>query len=1252
MANTNKPVFYSGQNVYRDNLQNIVEYDSEARAFIIKKLYHDGVINATPYDLNALKVVTDSYRNNAGFTDFNSSLTANNPIKLSYSVDNPPSSRVLYAQKFQARSNNIQKIRLWALLDVDPGIVWGTLIVEIRPLVGHNCASTNSCSCESVVADDLSDLYTEPSSDVLARVVIDHNRLNNSFPYLDVDFSAEPFVSNIDGRSQIVSGKYYAIVIERDYSAIDSVLSIHGNYGNNLSGLTSFVSKFDSSTGLWTDQTGDSMAYQIYSDTVEILPGDGYVDGKSISNPFVIENTSGVYVDYHLGNIDLVHTKSVTSAGAVDAGGEGRNMIIARITTTPADYQPNPRTGNPSAVSEANVIEVMVVTEKEWKLGYVARTSTTLEKSEWLLLAYATDENLKTVKGLYEPPCDINSSIISGNWSPGLIKIEDVRKFLPHAQIMKYGEHDEIPYKSASTKYNSDLFIETVDPDQALAPLYTKGFSSGPYNIFSTFCNAANELSVFDASSGVIFSTPHGGKYMYYTTDAGDLDKINIVPPMVQSVSASADPTSLPRALSASTTIGGCINSNMGLRVRLQWTPPISGHHFEFGSDGTYSVVEDKPYRGIVIVRSTEDFPRSIDDGVIIAASESGFTTSDGRTYQFNPIGQTNLCCSSSTTPGIIGDTVALRYPIPSLPLTIDNTTSGGVYNPVVGDYVYDIDPGHSFEISLRVKNTSSRVLRPVLEISLTHCIKDGSTASGEIYNAIASTPVLYDSHGYVGLTAQIPIPSSVYLDAVDGGAQLEYNLPKGLMTLDVGIYDSNADEQIGHKIIYVSNNSSSVPSMSLNNYLMTRIDKNSNETTVDAMYLSNDDLFLALSDIEILNRSTTYVDNVYMEAYALTNQKSTDGEYFSTGLVKLPIYARDAGDIDADYSLQTHAVIHGGVNAVQSGQSVSINATKDIRIDVSGVLADAFVGDSSTPSPITIFTVLRYNVAESFTAPDAPDNMVISPIELFIVDNASVINNQECTCYVDSYTGEASSLVFSGCTPELSTNPCFNGLSYNQVYYYSVFTYNDAGHFSATDRCNQVVYGMFNSIPPGPICRLSMIPEYADDGHGNTTISDIRLNWTNPSDSHLYGFRVYVSEYGHAGASCTASYANNFVETNKTPAVNDVGDVTDIDTACNMMLVYDTLLTPWITTASLGISRKPGDMCYIYDGVDNSDSASGERVLYELAPDGRSLLSQTGVTRKLKPGITYFYTVFTYDVYGNYNAPSCIDRGAVVTEI
>jgi hypothetical protein len=602
----------------------------------------------------------------------------------------------------------------------------------------------------------------------------------------------------------------------------------------------------------------------------------------------------------------------------------------------------------------------------------------------------------------------------------------------------------------------------------------------------------------------------------------------------------------------------------------------------------------------------------------------------------------------------------------------VENITSGGVLDVDLNIVEFEVIPGNTFYASISMQNISGRVLRPTIKVDLIHGIDTAPIGSYTIHDEPAPVPIIYDSHGTVNVT--LPLSIQPVISYTSGGIVTEYNLPNGPMILDIGIYDSTANEQIGHLLMHIRNSHDvsnpelpivPVPKVLLNSYLLTRVDNAGTEYAIDASYISSTDPMIGLSDIMLKNYSTTYLNNVFVEVFAVSNQKNTSGEYLPTDAVGLPVFTRDVNSPNSDFVLSDPAILSTGLNSAclenVDCQGTTIRSDFDLRVNISSFVSGMFIGDSSVPSPITLYVVTKYDAGNSPSPPEVLYNLCVTAIPLFIVKRADMLDNSECTCYVDSYTGPASSVVFSGCSPELASNACFSGLSYNQVYYYTLFTYNEAGHFSYADNCNRVVYGMFNSIPPGPICQFQMNPQYVtltspDCDPSFTKLNNIRLQWVNPSDPNLYGFRVYVSEYNHPGALCSARYAENFVEWNTVRAIDDVGSdtcqlsYTDPATACNMMLVYDTFLTPWITEGSPDLSRVAGETAYLTDGLDNADPTNGYRTLYELTEDGKSLVSNSGVRRDLKAGVTYFYTVFTYDVYGNYNAPSCIDRGAIAT--
>ncbi len=1180
-----KPTFYSGQNIYRDNLQRIVSYDSSKRTALILSMFNNGVVNPTPYDLSAMRVVVDSYRNNSCYLDFQSSSQANNPITMSASGD----PRILYAQKFYARSNNIQKVRLWMLVDVPPGTQFGEIFVEIRALVGSDCTSSNSCNCNSTLPTGASPLITEPASQVLARRVLDHNTINNSFPYIDVSFATEPLVSNLDDRSLMIPGQYYAIVIGRNYSTTGT-LQIHGNFGNNLANLESYVTKFDPTTGLWTNYEGDSIAYQIFSNTVELLPGDGIVSGASINNPTYVEDSVGNTVRYHLGNLDLAHVKNIVSAGAVDQNGDGRNMVIARIREVEMEYQPNPRTGNPNATATAEVIEASITTERLW-----SEMSST-DQAAWLILAYVTDENTKTIKGLYEPPCDINAAAIAGNWSPGLINIEDARVFVPHAQALKYSLLDEPPARAISTSYNTNLIIPQADSTLALASVYINTESGAPSSVFKTGCVERNQLSVFDSAFGMTLTTPHMGKYLYYADDAGTLKKLNIIPPMVQSSIASADITSVPRTLNASTTIGACVNANMGLRVRLQWTPP---------SDPT-------SYRGLVIVRSTEDYPRSIDDGVIIAVSEKTFTTLDGRVYNFDPVGQANPCCNADNPEaGIIGKRRGLNSPLPELSMELVSAMSGTLNS--LNDIVeYSIIPGTEFNINVSAFNLSSAILHPRFDVDIIYA--GGSINLLRDYQAVNASTMYVSSSAINDIILPVTIPTTIN----------NSSFPTGYTYLMIRVYDGfvSTHPQIGTLTLILKNETGESFNSGLTAIAAPLYE---NDQAVED-YIADSTTLLSVSAMSFLNISAIPFGRLSLKSQWMANYyNGTTNQIVPTDSINLtPLETVNGSEITMETLLD-----YVGANASVVPVSISSDTFRLQFIDIVG--SSIAIGNSTTAAPSELFL----SVVDETSEADIKPIVAYYNQDLYLVPRQQLVLNQECSCYVDAYSGTAYSAGFVGCERGYNAAACNNGMSYNLIYYYTVFTYNDAGHFSYVDSCARAEYGIGNALPPGPVCQLAIVPQ-ASGNHG-PLYDSISLSWVNPDESSLYGVRIYVSKY---------RYATNFVE--------------PFDASDPMYILYDSVFTPNLNAI---VNVGPGTSSAIIDGVDNFIAdpdhpepdpyyghTQGYRGLYKLSSGGDAVFTESSTSSavQFENGVIYHYTVFTYDVNGNYNTPTCVDRGQV----
>jgi hypothetical protein len=302
------------------------------------------------------------------------------------------------------------------------------------------------------------------------------------------------------------------------------------------------------------------------------------------------------------------------------------------------------------------------------------------------------------------------------------------------------------------------------------------------------------------------------------------------------------------------------------------------------------------------------------------------------------------------------------------------------------------------------------------------------------------------------------------------------------------------------------------------------------------------------------------------------------------------------------------------GANDSATPATVASGAFSLQFIDIVG--SSIAIGDSSTLSPSELFL----SVVDETSTADIKPIVAYYNQSLYLVPRQQLVLNKECTCYVDAYSGTAYSAGFVGCERGFNAASCNNGMSYNLIYYYTLFTYNDAGHFSYADRCAMAEYGIGNALPPGPICQLSILQQ-ASGNHG-TQYDSVALSWVNPNDASLYGVRIYVSQH---------RYATNFVEPFN---ANDP-----------MYILYDSVLTPNLNSI---VNVGPGTSSAIIDGVDNF--THGYRELYKLSSGGDAVFaeSSTSPAVQFEAGAVYYYTVFTYDVNGNYNMPTCIDRGQI----
>ena len=1107
--------FFSGQNVRQEDLDVASNFQESQREFSIFNINGDGVFGPFALKTSSLKVVSDGFRNNAKFEDL-TSLTEGNPLTIGPS-DGP---KKIFGQKFRARSNNIQKIRLFVNSNTLPGSQLGNVVVEIRELIGTGCEIHTSCTCESSLSEgDI--ILSDPSNKVLARAVLDHNQINNSFNFVDVNFSTQTAVSGFGGESEIVAGNFYAVVISRDFIPTGTSININGSFGKDLNGTDGFAIEFTPETGAWINRTGDQIGFRVYSSTIAIEAGIGFKTGKPLFIPETVIDDTGVERSFILGNIDLAHVNNLDTAGTVENGEVGRNAVIIRSTVKGSVPEPNPRTGNPIFSREDIVVDVEVVDEKTW--------IEQIDKEDWELLAFVIDDNPRITKGIYEEPCDLNAAAIVGNWSVSKLSIEDCRRRGPSAKSLVYDVNDDLLSVPSSNNAGASLQLPVASD--------TMDCVSG----FLNSCEGTNcsPLVAWDAGNALMLSDSLKGKYAIFIGADGQLTKKNIVPPNINNLAATIDPSSAARQSNVATTTGACPGDNIGLKIRLDWT---------------YPSLSD--ISGVVIVRSNEDFPRNVMDGDIIAATHRSFTTTDGRLYDFSPRGAANICCEDSTEAGLIGTLEESTNENTSSPLMVfDNNPSASK--------IFDV--GGSANVILKILNTVNSLWFPVFSADLvfddfSHSVYQNKDLGVSRIDPPDPSGTEEDNQATVITNASFDVPSTV--EDANGDT---IPIPEGPVSVVIRIYDSTLDPYTGSPGYGEVGNE--IGRIVVSGFI------NDGAITLEQQKM----VIEGFSSSSICYDGKEFT-NMRVDVQNVSDEVDPPGETFDT--IGLTIVAMIADN------MSTFKVFEDENYIVSS---VAPQEQKDTLVSFT-------LPSNMVEGELTLF----------YTLTDSSGNIIGQVSDTcFVIDVDTLDTGVPCSCYVDSFGGDISGLSLRGCDVAVTATPC-EGLSYNLVYHYTMFSYNDCGHFSEIATCAQAEYGFTDATPPGGVCNFNAVK----------STGGIRLTWKNPIDDDFTGVRIFAS---------TSGFVKSFNDT-------------------TAEIVYDTALYSQESISS-SVDLAPGAFTSFIDNEDNIEAYN--RFVFQIGGDN------SVAEKELSPlagGTEYFYTVFTYDEAGNFSVPVCIERDTAVS--
>jgi hypothetical protein len=288
---------------------------------------------------------------------------------LSINVTGRPSRTLLsddvtsqVGQKFQAQTNNIQKVTLLlgvsknTLNPVETEFDWaGELVISIYPL-------QTTTSCPTDIIPELA-IDFEPASEPLAQLSINQSSLRDLGYVLTDVLQPVDFVFNSTriaspATSNVIPGNFYAITLRRSGAATQGTVLIGcGNDRVDNSRVTLFG-------GTWVDVPEEDLWFQIWTDAAKVADGQGYDAGNGVLIAKTqVDEATGAVVDHQAKNYSLA-----------DAG---ENIVNTAVIQAIEDFSvttQDERTGNPvfsrkqfvpsfSFVTDTSLTELKAVSE-------------------------------------------------------------------------------------------------------------------------------------------------------------------------------------------------------------------------------------------------------------------------------------------------------------------------------------------------------------------------------------------------------------------------------------------------------------------------------------------------------------------------------------------------------------------------------------------------------------------------------------------------------------------------------------------------------------------------------------------------------------------------------------------------------------------------------------------------------------------------------------------------------------------------
>jgi len=307
-------------------------------------------------------------------------------------------------QKFQATTNNIQKISLLLGIDkdntqpVEDQFNWtGDLVISIYAL-------QNTVTCPTQIVPELS-IDFDPAAEPIVQLSMDYDDFRRQGYVLTdvlqpVDFVFADTKIGSTNNTEIVPDRYYAVTISRSGAAnTGNIFTGVGNSYEDNSRLTLFNTS-------WVDVVEEELWHRVYHAAAKVADGQAYDSGNGIEIEKTEINEEGATVDYAL------------DAQSFSDAGEGTlNTAVVQAITESFQEEQDERTGNP------------VNSRQQFEPSFSFVTNATLEDlqstAEPLIIGCAQDVNPKQ-----------NETIDKIQEFPGLVRGDIFRVVNPDPDLL------------------------------------------------------------------------------------------------------------------------------------------------------------------------------------------------------------------------------------------------------------------------------------------------------------------------------------------------------------------------------------------------------------------------------------------------------------------------------------------------------------------------------------------------------------------------------------------------------------------------------------------------------------------------------------------------------------------------------------------------------------------------------------------------------------------------------------------------